>query len=202
MTSKKRVFSNDNNLNYIDYIKIKNGSECLKLVKKDDKNGIINKFANYDQFLALSSGFYKYSNLDKCDIYPTRDLYNSNLSFVTRDNYDSIKKNECELIKPVLYPYGVYHTNKITNQRFPSKICLENWCNKKRNCLIITEKFRNINTDNNNDSTNNDSTNNDNTNNYNNNNNNNNNNSSIKDCNCYNKKCKTGLCKNARPLFI
>lgn len=172
MSSKKRVFSTQNDINYKDYISQKIGSETLKSVKNNNQNLTINRFVNYEQFLALTKGYYKHLHLDKCDLYPTTNLYNSNISFVTINDDEKFVKNECELNKQFLYPYGFFESKKIVNQHFPSKICLENWCSKNTVCRDY------INFDVNND---------------------NNTNNNYNKCK---KKCKTGLCKNAKPLFI
>jgi hypothetical protein len=39
MSSKKRTFATNNNMNYNDYIKLKRGSEVLKTAKYNNKNG-------------------------------------------------------------------------------------------------------------------------------------------------------------------
>jgi hypothetical protein len=178
MSSKKRVFSTNNNINYNDYIKIRSGSEILSAVKYNNKTGIIDKFTNYNQFITLSDAYYKGVDLDKCDIYPTRDLNNSNISYVVGNKhvYGNDIIDNCELEKQVLYPYGFYKSNKNPNIFFPYKICMENWCQKKVNCFQYDNKCSN----------------------------NNCNNECNNNCNknCCSKKCKTGLCKNAKPLFI
>jgi len=191
MSSKKRTLATNNNMNYNDYIKLKSGSEALKTAKYNNKNGVINRFTNYNQFQTLSAAYYKGIDLDKCDIYPTRDLYNSNTSYIVKD-YDNLYKNDtCELEKQILYPYGFYKSNKVSDIYYPYKLCLENWCKKK---VVCFEYNVNCNNDCNNDCNNNDS-NSECSSDYN------------SDCNksnnnCHNKKCKTGLCKNAKPLFI
>ena len=78
----------------------------------------------------------------------------------------------CETLKNILYPYGVYISNNISNMYFHSNLKLDNWClEKKKVCNI------NVDVDDNNCNT-----------------------SLCKPKNKNN--CKYGLCKNAKPLFI
>ena len=92
MTSKQRVFSNDNTINYIEYIKNKQGVENLKTIKNNYNNGILNKFASYEQFIALSKSYYKYNGLTSCVKQPTRNLYNSNISYIIKNQTTSTKQ--------------------------------------------------------------------------------------------------------------
>ena len=183
MTSKQRVFSNPNNLNYNEYIKNKQGVETLKTIKYNSENMNINRFNNYDQFIIFSKSYYKYKDLNCCETQPTKSLYNSNISYINKNkkvndcncskkssletDEHTKKYNECNLLKQVLYPYGHYESNKVSNMYFPYKINLDNWCLKKKQCEYPFP--------NNNDN---------------------------KDNNYDNKKCKTGLCGNTKPLFI
>jgi hypothetical protein len=193
MSSKKRTLATNNNMNYNDYIKLKRGSEALKTAKYNNKNGVINKFTNYNEFQTLSAAYYKGLDLDKCELYPTKDLYNSNVSYVTNDSDDSCIDNTCKINKQILYPYGVYTSNKKAKIYFPYKLCLENWCPKKVICIdkCNDDCYENCSETCSDTCSDRCSS------------------SSGSSCssnsylsNCCNKRCKTGLCKNARPLFI
>ena len=99
MTSKQRVFSTDNTINYIEYIKNKQGVENLKAIKYNHNDVILNKFASYEQFITLSKSYYKYNGTEYCITQPTQNLYNSNISYVNKNSNDQInnssKKTDC-----------------------------------------------------------------------------------------------------------
>ena len=215
MTSKQRVFSHLNDINYNDYIKNKIGTEVLKNIKSNKNNATINgfiikKFSNHSDLINLTKTYYSYYNLDNYSLQATKDLYNSNNSYVDSKLYSSYNADNnvancnnsyfysnCIELPQVLYPYGMYYS-QTTNPYFHLNLDLNKWCEKKN----ITNyhslyNLDNMNTDGFNGCNENDSS-------------------------CYsvasetsgtnenkqnsnssnNKKCKTGLCKNAKPLFI
>ena len=91
MTSKQRVFSTDNTIDYIEYIKNKQGLENLKTIKYNHNNIMLNKFASYEQFITLSKSYYKYNGIDRCVTHPTQNLYNSNISYITHHHNSNNK---------------------------------------------------------------------------------------------------------------
>lgn len=224
MTSKQRVFSHLTDINYNDYLKNKIGVEVLKNIKGNNKkeniNGfIIKKFVNHSDLINLTKTYYNYYNLDKYSLQPTKDLYNSNNSFVDNKLYkiDNNSKeddvncknskvyNVCEDLSQVLYPYGVYNSNT-PNLYLHFNLDLNKWCVKK-NIIDYNSSYNleytNINIDGFNGCSNSNSCNTNNNNNNNNNKNVYNSHSLGNDLNETKKdKCKTGLCKNAKPLFI
>ena len=207
MTSKHRVFSNNNDTNYIEYIKNKQGIENLKAIKYSSENININRFNNYEQFIIFSKSYYKYKDLNCCQIKPTQNLFNSNISYINNNHLFSKlehNNNECILLKQVLYPYGHYQSNKVSNMYFPYKINLDNWCLKKKQCELYTfsNNMNNKNDNGHDNNCNNNNCNNCNCNNCNNNNCNNNNCNINNNNNNNDKKCKTGLCGNTKQLFI
>jgi hypothetical protein len=137
MTSKQRVFSTSSTTNYSEYIKNKQGIENLKAIKynpnNNSENKIINRFINYEQIIILSKSYYKYKNLDNCSLCPTTNLYNSNISYINKNDKND-ENNECKLLKNVLYPYGNYESNKISNFYFPYKFNLYESCSNKKIC--------------------------------------------------------------------
>jgi hypothetical protein len=177
MATKQRVFSTNKTINYDDYLKLRQGTECLKTLKADDrtKNVIMNQFTNYDQFMYLSKAFYKQVNASNCKSEYVTNLYNANDSYV-QHNQNGLNPpiDLCNL--QVLYPYGKYTCLPPEKLYFPYKLDMNRLCREN-------EKHYNINaacihkTDNNQIYT-----------------------SNCNDCNS--KKCKTGLCKNAKQLFI
>ena len=153
MTSKQRVFSTKNDINYNDYTKNKNGKEILQNIKSKNVK-IIKKFINYNEFITLTKAYYNYLDQnEKCANFFTTNLYNSNISYKiynkTIDHITNcdccgnngkeniyINKNKCEELTGILYPYGEYISNNISNIYFPGNLCLNNWCLKKKNCYF------------------------------------------------------------------
>lgn len=184
--SKQRVFSNTQNINFNDYMKNKNGIAILKCLKNNN-NDTIHQFVSYHEFLTLSRAYNNYLTND-CKISATQTMCQSNISY---------KKEDCACdkidvcVQNVLYPYGEYLTNTQINPPFPCKIDLNKWCiNNKKKCLTLENNCQcfepTINTE-------------------------------LKpeitepllsthkriELNKYtSKKCKTGLCKNARTIFV
>ena len=206
MTSKQRVFSNDNTIDYIEYIKNKQGVENLKAIKYNH-NGTLNKFASYEQFLTLSKSYYKYNGLNCCIKQPTKNVYNSNISYINKNSNIQMthvsKKTDCgcnkknatllleedkakykntninknepfirDECKLLKHVYGHYNTNKQSNMYFPYKLDLDKWCLNKEPCPYPFE-YCYYNNDDKPDKP-----------------------------DKPDKHCKTGLCRNTKPLFI
>ena len=207
MTSKHRVFSTQHTFTYNDYIKLKSGNEILKSIKYNTSNNIINKFRSYEDYIKLYQSFSQISKYTSkteniCSTIYTTNLYNANISY---NLYDEIK--ECKT--PIIYPNAIYKGNKEPNTYFPGPINLDLWCIQNK-CLPIElhnqDSCQNINLIINSTNPNNPNnlTNSNNSNNRNNTINptqDNENNTNISDLRIGNK-CKTGLCKNAKALFI
>jgi len=210
MTSKHRVFANSNIINYNEYIKNKQGAETLKTIKNNSKNTNITRFKSYEEFIIFSKCYYKYKDLNCCQIQSTENLFNSNISFISQNKKNKIEENECNLLKQVLYPYGYYQSNKVSNMYFPYKINLDNWCLKKKQCeytFFDNHSYDNHDNDdnhNNHDNYGNHDSNGKNGKNGKNSNNSNHDNHDNHGNNSSNndKKCKTGLCGNTKQLFI
>jgi hypothetical protein len=144
--SKQKVFSHDIDINYNDYTRNKNGIEILKNMKSKNYTNI-KKFINYDQFITLTKAYYIFLPfIEPNQNNITKNLYNSNISFFTYNtvlnhidncnccNNENIKiyNNNCETLKNILYPYGVYISNNISNMYFHSNLKLDNWCLEKK----------------------------------------------------------------------
>jgi hypothetical protein len=214
MTSKHRVFSHLTDINYNDYVKNKMGIEIFKNIKSSSLNTnninglVIKKFGSHNDLINLTKTYYNYYCLDKYSLQATKDLYNSNNSYVdsnvnniyddtgnsdnnsvTIDCKNSLFYNNCkEDIVPVLYPYGVY-VSRVSNPQLHFNLDLNKWCVKK-NIVDYSSIYNvnDINIDGFNGCKNNESC-------YNI--DNQNSTSSLKK-----NSCKTGLCKNAKPLFV
>lgn len=174
--SKQKVFSTDNTIHYNDYIKIKGANEYLKSIKFNSNNKIINKFKSYEEFITLSKSFYNKSTsnyLLSNDICSIHATQNLyNANISYNDACYLEKENPCS--KQFLYPCGIYKDTPKSNMYFPYKINIDKWCINNGKCYQDLEI--------------------------------------CSEKNCYNckkktdnstqKKCKTGLCKNAKSLFI
>jgi hypothetical protein len=130
----KRVFSNNNNINFIDYNNIKKGEEIYKNIhSKDncvnDKNYLIKdnelkRILDYDTFLNLSRTYFRHSRHSRTTIHNNSPrsindearsfiCYNKILSHINDCDYccnckDIDKICECKEIKNILYPYDSY----------------------------------------------------------------------------------------------
>jgi hypothetical protein len=218
MSSKQRVFSHSPELNYNDYFKNKNGIEVLKNIKasKYPSDMVVNKFSNHTDLINLTKTYHNYAYSDKYSLQATRNLYNSNISFVNNKfhNYNnnshnrkckkSIHYNECVESSPVLYPESAYisknncgpnlhfnlNLNKLCSNRFNvdyneiyNSECIKiningfNGCINGDECCDVREHSEH--SEHSEPSGHNPKT-----------------------CCCKKNKCKTGLCKKAKPLFI
>ena len=209
MVTKQRVFSHNNTIHYNDYLKIKQGTECLKTIHADNrtKHITLHQFVNYDQFMYLSKAFYKQVNAHKCKNEHVSDLYNANSSYIQHNQYD-LKPPLDFCNSPVLYPYGQYTGNQLDNFYFPNKLDMNQLCRERNNCYDAiaspitydTDKIPTYDTDKITTYDNDKTTTYDNA------------KTTTYDCNncpqsnpinpIKQTKCKTGLCKNAKQLFI
>ena len=145
--STKRVFANNNNLNFNDYLKYKNGREIIKNIRtKTNSNKNINIFLNYEKFILLTKAYFKYFTREEPIIGIPVDIYNSNVSFIVyesllshikdcnkcRFSKDIIKLYDCDEIKGILYPYGKYIEYKTSQTIF-----LHNRINLDESCRSI-----------------------------------------------------------------
>ena len=144
--SKKRVFANNNDLNFNEYLKYKKGKEIIQNIKtKTNLNKNINVFLNYDQFITLTKTYFKYFINEGPVINIPVDIYNSNTSFIVYDNLlshikdcnkcrfnkDIIKLYDCDAIKGILYPYGKYIEYKTSSNIFlHNRINLDDTCKR------------------------------------------------------------------------
>jgi hypothetical protein len=179
MATKHRVFSTNNIINYDDYLKMKQGTECLKTIISDNQSKPItlNQFVNYEQFIYLSKSFYKQLHTSNCKSEYVTNLYNANDSSYIQHNQKGLIPQVDLCNSQVLYPYGQYTRRQSENLYFPYNLDMNRLCRENKTC----NEASHINTTDNN---------------------------ILPTSNCGNsktinsKKCKTGLCKNAKQLFI
>jgi hypothetical protein len=166
MMTKQKVFSNTNDTNYNDYIKNKNGVEILKTIKRgcqdlenDNECVELKQFKNYNDFLTLTKSYNNYLYNDKCETVATKNIYESNNSFVLKNKENEYEKDEeyeseyekdeeyeyneenskreidiCKELKNVLYPYGNYKQQKKPDFMYPYRLDMKKWCKQKDVC--------------------------------------------------------------------
>ena len=154
MNTKKKIFSNNTDLNFSQYLKNKNGIEILKNLQSK-KTNTIDYFLSYDDFILLTKTYFNYLYLDTpCSQVPT-NLYESNTSFMIYEKLlshlkdcnkclfskDILQMYDCKELIGILYPYGEYIENNLNSKSsdlfLHSKINIDKFCvkeEKKKNC--------------------------------------------------------------------
>lgn len=141
MSSSKRVFANEKDMNFNEYIKNKMGIEIIKNSKS--KNKEFNYFLSYDRFILLTKTYFKYIQNNSSGIMIPTNIYNTNTSFICYQSLlshikdcnhckcckDVLKLCECHELKGILYPYGLYISKNIPNNFYLHKrFTLDDWC--------------------------------------------------------------------------
>lgn len=191
-------------------------------------NFIIKTFPSHDDLINFSKTYYNYANLNNYSLKATKNLYNANISVKIENNLipnkDNKQTNGCDnsmyydeclqLSRLILYPESYYVSNDLLGSYLHFNLDLNKWC--VNNTLLDYYKIYNL--DNNMNSINIDG--------FNGCKNNDKcyntfqsnlddacvemddavvetNNTAHKETkDCCSKKCRTGMCKNAKPLFI
>ena len=141
----KQFFSNNNDINYNDYLKYKKGKEGIKKLISN-KNYCVNSFINYETFLTLSKAFYKQIN-NKYTISPPRSISDADTSYKCYKSVESHVNDciyccscknvpkifNCKEIQNILYPYGesVIKQDDLGCMYYPHKLKLDKYCCKK-----------------------------------------------------------------------
>ena len=145
MTSKT-LFSNNDDLSFNNYLKLKKGREMIKKISSNN-TFCLNKFINYDTFLTLSLAYYKQINNNKnLELKPPVSIVDSNTSFLNYNLLLSHMKDctycgtckeiyhvfNCKYVQNILYPYGVsiQKRENLQNFYYPQKLYLNNLCKK------------------------------------------------------------------------
>jgi len=139
MTSK-RVFSHNSDINFNDYIKNKTGVEIIKNIRSKSYH-TVSRFVSYNLFILITKTYYKYIKNNNIEV--PLNIYNSNTSFLVyktllshmkdccncKCNKDILKLYDCKAVEGILYPYGKYIENNISNNIFlHNRINLDNFC--------------------------------------------------------------------------
>ena len=148
MSSKHRVFSHSNDINFNDYLKNKKGVEMIKNTKSKIGPTVIKYFYSYSDFITLAKVYYKYLTRGDIGFSVPTNILNTNTSFLVYDKINAHVNNckycynfknnlntcyqNCDDLLGILYPYGKYISNNIhKNMYFPSRIDLSKWCSEK-----------------------------------------------------------------------
>lgn len=156
----KRVFAHNNNINFNDYYKNKNGIEIINNIRSKPVNPVLSSFLSYDRFILITKTYFKYIRKNDYNIQIPVNLYNSNTSFIVYESLlshmkdcntckygkDILKLYDCKELNEILYPYGKYLDQAISNPIFlHNRININDWCIKKDSCKINTNINTNIN---------------------------------------------------------
>jgi hypothetical protein len=146
----RKIFSNDNDTNFNDYLKNKKGKEILKNIKSKSKNSNINKYVSYEELTLLTRTYYNYLNNENdatniCNPIPI-SLNDGQTSFIicekiqdhfntcnecfkeSHSTYHNHSYSYCKELKRILYPYGCYIKN--INNLKNNKIDLSKYLNQ------------------------------------------------------------------------
>jgi hypothetical protein len=143
--SHRRVFANNNNLNFNDYNRCIKGQQIYKDISNRGPNyrdkefyivdNELTKFLDYDTFLNLTKTFYRYNGSHQDSYYAPSSIdegkksflyYKQLLSHIKDCDYCCQCKNilqvcECKEAKNYLYPYGNFHEEKQIF-KFPTRL--------------------------------------------------------------------------------
>ena len=149
--SKKRVFSNDNNINYQDYMNNKKGIAIIQNQKSVGRQRI-HRFLSYQEFIILTRTFFLYSqknrNLLKAP-FTVLQASRSKVSFNKINEHISVcdfclyisDPNDflkCREIQNILYPYGHY-VGESKEIYYPSILDLTKWCHQCNDNKIVLD---------------------------------------------------------------
>ena len=149
--SKKRVFSNNNNINYQDYMNNKKGIAIIQNQKSIGRQRI-QRFLSYQEFIILTRTFFLYSQKHRNLFKAPFTIYQATRSKVSfhkinehvsscdfclyaRDPEDFLK---CREIQNILYPYGHY-IGESQEIYYPSTLDLTKWCHQCDDKVVLEE---------------------------------------------------------------
>jgi len=150
--SNKRVFSNDKNINYQDYMNQKKG---IALIHHQQSIGTqkLKTFLSYQDFLILTQTFFLYSQNFPLVKKSPFTIYQATVSKVSYEKFNhhisscafclNVKDPEdflkCREIQQILYPYGHFFQNE-KKIYYPSTLDLTQWCNQCNKSFSNLEK--------------------------------------------------------------
>lgn len=139
--SGKRIFSNNQDNTFHDYLSHKKGVEMVKQLKSTNSKI---KFLSYNDFTILTKTFSKNSNIIGTDIQKKRSIddktvgliyYEKIINHMKECEYCKVNENStsslftCNSIKNIIYAYENHFRNTTTNV-YQRKLDLDRWCKK------------------------------------------------------------------------
>jgi len=138
----KRVFSNNQDATFRDYLANKKGVEMMKYIKSTSKSNKI-KFLSYEEFMNLTRTFSKNSNILGTDmdmkmsmedkttgsIYYEKILTHMSSCSICKENKNPTTLFDCNGIKNIIYAYE-NHFNNTEKNIYQKGIDLNRWCKK------------------------------------------------------------------------
>lgn len=146
----KRVFSNNQDTSFHDYLRNKKGTEIIKNLKSGTCNKV--NFLSYDDFTMLSRAFSRNSNILSTNIENKRSIDDKTIGLIYYEKITShikeceiCKKNNgnssllvCNTIKSIMYAYENNLKNTSINI-FQKGIDLNRWCKSCENSSFPIE---------------------------------------------------------------
>ena len=129
--SNKKFFSHGLEQSAIDVIYKKKGHELLRYYNQSIHGSFMKSFPSYEQFILLLRTFYFSPQVKPYNIQVPLSLRNANSTFILYNNIKThvsscsscqenpvVLLNRCEVLKQILYPYGLYISNDLRNKEF------------------------------------------------------------------------------------
>jgi hypothetical protein len=138
----RRVFSNNQDTNFHDYLANKKGVEMMKYIKSSSASNKINVLS-YSDFMNLTKTFSKNSNILATDIKEKRSVSDTTISTiyyekllshikecnVCKENKMPLSLINCNSIKNIIYAYE-NHFRNTTRNIYQKGVCLDRWCKR------------------------------------------------------------------------
>ena len=150
--SNKKFFSHGLEQSAIDVIYKKKGHELLRYYRENIPGSVMKSFPSYDQFILLLRTFYFSPIVKPYNIQVPLSLRNANSTFILYNNIKNhvsscsscqenpvVLLNRCEVLKQILYPYGLYISDDLSNKDFH----MHNGLNLRNLCIKCPDIFLN-----------------------------------------------------------
>ena len=154
----KRVFSNNQDTTFHNYLKNKKGTEIIKQLKSNsNSNSNFNsnsnkiKFLSYDEFITLTRAFSKNANIIHTSNHLSINNKIHNLIYYEKiqnhiQKCESCQRNNenlliCNGIKNILYIYRNNFKNTVTNV-FQNRLDLDRWCKRCDTSLFPVKNIK------------------------------------------------------------
>ena len=143
--SNKKFFSHGLEQSAIDVIYKKKGHELLRYYNQSIHGSFMKSFPSYEQFILLLRTFYFSPQVKPYNIQVPLSLRNANSTFILYNNIKThvsscsscqenpvVLLNRCEVLKQILYPYGLYISDdlNLTDFHMHNGLNLRDYCVK------------------------------------------------------------------------